>query len=397
MAIKFIDEIDLKGKKVIARFDFNVPLSKDGKGTITDTTRIDEALQTIRYILDQGATKLIMMSHLGRPDGQPNPKYSLEPVATYLAAKLGQDVVLSEKAVDAGIDTLLSLKETKIVLLENLRFHKEEEGNDHDFAKKLSQYADIYVNDAFGVSHRKHASVYEINAFFKDRAVGGFLLKKEIVALQKVSDHPVKPFMGIVGGAKISDKIKTIEKLLVGVEALFIGGAMAYPFLKAKGFSVGKSLCAEEDVELAKSILAQDKAGKIQLPQDHIISDSLDGEAKICTDINIPETKMALDIGPKTLEAYEAKLKTAKTIFWNGPMGLFENKNFAAGTFGIAKILSETTGFTLVGGGDSVAAVNKSGLASKFSHVSTGGGASLEYVEKGDLPGIFALKFGVSS
>jgi phosphoglycerate kinase len=397
MAIKFIDEIDLKGKKVIARFDFNVPLSKDGKGTITDSTRIDEALSTIKYILDQGATKLIMMSHLGRPDGQPNPKYTLEPVATYLAAKLGHDVVLSEKAVDAGIDTLLSLKETKIVLLENLRFHKEEEGNDHEFAKKLSQYADIYVNDAFGVSHRKHASVYEINAFFKDRAVGGFLLKKEIQALQKVSDHPVKPFMGIVGGAKISDKIKTIEKLLVGVEALFIGGAMAYPFLKAKGFSVGKSLCAEEDVELAKSILAQDKSGKIQLPQDHIISDSIDGEAKVCTDINIPETKMALDIGPKTLEAYATKLKTAKTIFWNGPMGLFENKNFAEGTFGIAKILAETNAFTLVGGGDSVAAVNKSGLASKFSHVSTGGGASLEYVEKGDLPGIFALKFGVPS
>jgi phosphoglycerate kinase len=395
MALKFVDEIDLKGKKVIARFDFNVPLSKDDKKTITDTTRIDEALQTIKYILDQGASKLVMMSHLGRPDGAVNPKYSLEPVATYLAEKLGVDVVLSEKAIDAGVKELLTLKETKVVLLENLRFHKEEEGNDHEFAKKLSEYADIYVNDAFGVSHRKHASVYEINAFFKNNAVGGFLLKKEIQALTKITDHPEKPFMGIVGGAKISDKIKTIERLMVNVECLFIGGAMAYPFLKAKGYSVGKSLCADEDVELAKNIIAYDKNHKLQLPVDHLVSDSLDGAPAVCSDTNIPDGKIGLDIGPKTIEAYANRLKNAKTIFWNGPMGLFENKNFAEGTFSIAKTLANSSAYTLVGGGDSVSAVNKSGVASKISHISTGGGASLEFIEKGDLPGIKALKFGV--
>lgn len=395
MALKFVDEIDLKGKQVIARFDFNVPLSKDDKKTITDSTRIDEALQTIKYILDNGASKLVMMSHLGRPDGQINPKYSLEPVAKYLAEKLGVDVVLSEKAIDAGVKELLTLKETKVVLLENLRFHKEEEGNDHEFAKKLSEYADVYINDAFGVSHRKHASVYEINAFFKNNSAGGFLLKKEIQALNKITEHPEKPFMGIVGGAKISDKIKTIERLMVNVEALFIGGAMAYPFLKAKGYSVGKSLCAQEDVELAKSIIAYDKNQKIQLPVDHIISDSLEGAPVVCSDVNIPDGKIGLDIGPKTIEAYAAKLKTAKTIFWNGPMGLFENKNFAEGTFSIAKTLANSSAYTLVGGGDSVSAVNKSGVASKISHISTGGGASLEFIEKGDLPGIRALKFGV--
>ena len=396
MALKFIDEIDLKNKKIIARFDFNVPLSKDDKRTITDTTRIDESLPTIQYMLDQGASKIILMSHLGRPDGTPNPKYSLEPVASYLAQKLGVDVTLSEAAVDAGVDTLIFLNETKIILLENLRFHKEEENNDHEFAQKLASYADIYVNDAFGVSHRKHASVYEINSFFKGKAVGGFLLKKEIQALSKVVDHPAKPFMGVIGGAKISDKIKTIEKLLVNVEYLFIGGAMAYPFLKAKDFSIGKSLCTDDDVALAKKILAFDKAGKIQLPVDHVVSSTFDGTPEACSSANIPANKMGLDIGPKTLANYKEKLSLAKTILWNGPMGLFENKNFAAGTFELAKIISETNAFTVVGGGDSVAAVNKSGLASKFSHVSTGGGASLEYIEKGDLPGIFALKFGVN-
>lgn len=396
MALKFIDEIDLKNKKVIGRFDFNVPLSKDDKITITDTTRIDEALPTIQYMLDHGASKIILMSHLGRPDGTPNPKYSLEPVASYLAEKLGTEVTLTEAAVDAGVDTLIFLNETKIILLENLRFHPQEEANDHDFAQKLSSYADIYVNDAFGVSHRKHASVYEINAYFKGHAVGGFLLKKEIQALAKVADHPAKPFMGVIGGAKISDKIKTIEKLLVSVEYLFIGGAMAYPFLKAKDINVGKSLCSEDDVTLAKKILAFDKAGKIQLPVDHIVSSTFDGKPEACSKQNIPDNKMGLDIGPKTLAAYREKLKNAKTIFWNGPMGLFENKDYAQGTFGLAKILSETSAFTLVGGGDSVSAVNKSGLASKFSHISTGGGASLEYIEKGDLPGIFALKFGVN-
>lgn len=396
MALKYVDEIELKDKRVIARFDFNVPLSKDGNREITDTTRVDRALPTIKHILDQGASKLILMSHLGRPKGKPNPEFSLEPVATYLAEQLGQDVVLTESCTDRGIKTLLKLNETKIVLLENLRFHPEETGNDHEFAKTLASYADIYVNDAFGTAHRKHASTYEINAFFKNNAVGGFLLKKEIEALSKVVENPHHPFVAIVGGAKISDKIKIIERLLTNVDKLLIGGAMAYAFLKAKGHGVGKSLCDNDDVELAKKILKSKTASKIQLPVDHIISKTLDGPGEECHSVEIPSETMGLDIGPNTVSAYESTLKNAKTVLWNGPMGLFENPAFAKGTFKIAEALATIDGFTLVGGGDSVSAVKKSGLLDKMGHVSTGGGASLEYIEQGTLPGIQALKFGIN-
>ena len=395
MAIKYIDEMDIAGKKIIARFDFNVPLAKDGSGKITDTTRLDMALPTIKYILENGASKLIMMSHLGRPKGEKNTEMSLEPVAKYLAEQLGQDVVLTESCTDEGIKTMINLSKTKIVLLENLRFHKEETKNDHGFAKILASYADVYVNDAFGTAHRKHASTYEINSFFKNSACGGFLIGKEIKALDHVVQSPTKPFIAIVGGAKVSDKIKIIEKLIVNVDKMIIGGAMAYPFLKAKGFEVGKSLCSDEDVTLAKKILSESSGNKISLPVDHISSTGTDGDPQIIDNENIPSDLMGLDIGPKSLENYRSILRNAKTVLWNGPMGFFENKNFAKGTFEIAKILSEIDGFTLVGGGDSVSAVKKSGLFDKMSHVSTGGGASLEYIELGTLPGIQALKFGI--
>ncbi len=397
MALKFIDQVDLTDKKVIARFDFNVPLDKNDPSIITDTTRIDEALDTIKYILDGGASKLVLMSHLGRPDGKPVEKYSLEPVAKYLAEKLDTDVILSESALDRSIKTLLGLSETKVLLLQNVRFHEEEEKNDREFAKKLSEYGDIYVNDAFGAAHRKHASTYEINAFFKNRAYGGLLLKREITALSKIVESPKTPFVAIVGGAKVSDKIKIIERLLSNVTHLLIGGAMAYPFLKASGYDIGTSLCNDEDIALAKKILREKSGHKIVLPVDHLCSKEFGGEPQAVENRNIPDGLMGLDIGPKTLDIYKDKLSGAKTVLWNGPMGLFENENYSKGTFGIAKILSEASSdcFTLVGGGDSVSAVNKAGLASKMGHVSTGGGASLEFIEKGNLPGIAALRFGL--
>lgn len=396
MQLKSLQDADLKGKKVVARFDFNVPLTKTEPRTITDTSRIDLAIPTIRTILEKGASKLIMISHLGRPDGQPNPKYSLEPVAEYLASKLGTDVILSESAVDNGLKNLLQLPETKIVLLENIRFIPGEEKNDMELADKLSQYGDVYVNDAFGAAHRKHSSTHAINAFFKGRSYAGLLMKKEIDSLGALIEKPAKPFVAVIGGAKVADKIKTIEKMLVLVDSLLIGGAMAYPFLKAKGATVGKSLCGDEDVALAKQLLAADKGGKIQLPKDHVVAESLDGSPIPCHGVSIPEDKMGLDIGPETIRSYSDHLKTAKTIFWNGPMGLFESKSFAKGTMSIAKVIaSNEKAFSVVGGGDSVAAVQQSGEADKFSHVSTGGGASLEFIEKGELPGVQALKYGV--
>lgn len=392
MQVKSIEQADLKGKRVLARFDFNVPLSKSEPRKITDSSRIDLALPTIQLMLEKGATKIILMSHLGRPDGQPNAKYSLEPVATYLAEKLGQDVVMTESAVDAGVKEFLALPETKIVLLENLRFSPLEEKNDQEFADKLSTYADVYVNDAFGAAHRKHASVHAINQFFKNRAYAGLLMKKEIEALGHLMDRPAKPFVAVLGGAKVADKIKTIEKLLFLVDKILIGGAMAYPFLKAKGIEVGKSLCSDEDVTLAKQLLALDKGGKLQLPIDHVVASSLEGEAEPWEATPIPKDKMGLDIGEATINKYAGLLKGAKTIFWNGPMGLFENPKFATGTMEIANYIAHSGAFTVVGGGDSVAAAQQSGFADQFTHVSTGGGASLEFIEKGELPGVQALR-----
>lgn len=395
MALKFIEQADLAGKRVLARFDFNVPFDKNDKSKITDTSRIDLAIPTIKFMLANGASKITLMSHLGRPKGKVNSEFSLEPVATYLADKLGEEVILAESAVDSGVKELLTLSKTKIVLLENLRFNPEEENDDEEFAGKLAQYGDLYVNDAFGAAHRKHASVHMINKFFIGRAYGGLLLQKEIESLDKVLNQPAKPFVAIVGGAKVSDKIKTIEKLLVSVDNLIIGGAMAYPFLKAKGHEVGTSLCSDEDIQLAQRILKADKGFKIKLPTDHIVSSEFGGKPEECLATNIPEGKMGLDIGPSSVNLFSGILNNAKTVLWNGPMGLFENPSFANGTMSIAETLAGIDAFTLVGGGDSVSAVNKSGFADKFSHISTGGGASLEYIEKGELPGVKALRFGV--
>ena len=395
MAIKFIDEIDLKGKTVLVRFDFNVPIDKADSNKIIDTTRIDEALPTINYLIKIGVKKLIMMSHLGRPKG-PEKKYSLLPVATYLAQKLEEEFILTESAVDAGIKTLLTLSHPRLILLENLRFQKEEEANDPTFAKILASYAEYYVNDAFGTAHRKHASTYGVVQHFKNKALGGLLLRREIDALDKIVQRPQHPFLAIMGGAKVSDKIKIIENILSEVDQLLIGGAMAYPFLQAKGIKVGKSLCAEEDVKLAKGILQLPTGQKIILPSDHIASDSLEGEPIPVDTIEIPANLIGLDIGPNTLKRFKECLRNCRTVLWNGPMGYFENPNFASGTFAIAQMLSELpNAFTLVGGGDSVSAVKKSGLEQRISHVSTGGGASLEYIEEGSLVVINALKFGV--
>jgi phosphoglycerate kinase len=400
MALKYITDERFqelaKDKKVLARFDFNVPMDKKNPTLIADTTRIDEALETIKYILNSGAKKIILMSHFGRPQGKIDLKFSLEPVAKYLAEKLEQEVLLTETATDRAIKTLLNLNDPKIMLLQNLRFHPEEENNDRDFARLLSTYGDVFVFDAFGAAHRKHASTYEVNAFFKNKAFGGLLLQKEVEALDRIVKDPVKPFVAIVGGAKVSDKIKIIETLLVSVDKLLIGGAMAYPFLKAQGFEVGKSLCSDEDVSLAKRILASPSKGKIILPIDHIVSATFNGPAEILESVNILDEKIGLDIGSSTLHLFDSHLYSAKTVLWNGPMGLFENPDYSKGTFGIAKTLSKlTNAFTLVGGGDSVNAVQQCGLADKMSHISTGGGASLEYIENGSLPGIQALKFGI--
>ena len=399
MALKYITDesfkTNAKDKKILARFDFNVPMDKNDSSKIADTTRIDEAIETIQAILELKPKKLVIMSHFGRPNGKVDPKYSLEPVAKYLAEKLGQEVLLTETALDRGLKTLLVLNESKIIMLQNLRFHPEEENNDRDFARTLSTYGDLFVFDAFGAAHRKHASTYEINAFFKNKAYGGLLLKREIEALDKIVKDPVKPFVAIVGGAKVSDKIKIIEMLLVSVDKLLIGGAMAYPFLKAQGHTIGNSLCSDDDIVLARRILGTPSKGKIVLPSDHMTSATFGGAPEDNGQVNIPDGKIGLDIGPSTLQNFTDHLRSAKTVLWNGPMGLFENPNFAQGTLGIAKVLSTLDAFTLVGGGDSVNAVKMSGLASKMSHISTGGGASLEYIENGSLPGIQALKFGI--
>lgn len=396
MAIQYIADADITGKKVVARFDFNVPLNKE-TGEITDTTRVDRALETIKLILEKEPKKLILMSHLGRPKGEVKKEFSLEPVAKYLAERLNEDVLLTESALDRSIKTFLSLSDNRIILLENLRFHKEETACDSKFAKTLASYGDVFVHDAFGTAHRKHASTYEIIRSFPRAAYAGEILRKEVEALTKVVEKPTTPFVGIVGGAKVSDKIKILESLLPNVTNLLIGGAMAYPFLKAQGHTVGSSLCSDEDVDLAKKLLSKSSANKILLPVDHLIADNPDGVAETTDGVDIPDGKMALDIGPKTIQKYSEALSTAKTVLWNGPMGFFEKESFSKGTFSIADTLATLKdAFTLVGGGDSVSAVNKSGKSDQISHISTGGGASLEYIENGTLPGIQALRFGIN-
>ena len=391
MSKKTIRDIDLKGKRVIVRVDFNVPQDKEGK--ITDDNRIVGALPTIRYLVDQNA-KVVLMSHLGRPKGEFNMKYSLAPAALRLSELLGRPVKMAKDVIGEDADsTVASLKEGEVCLLENLRFHNEEEKNDADFAKKLSGYGDIYVNDAFGTAHRAHASTEGVAHYLP--AVSGFLIEKELKFLGGAVEHPDRPFVAILGGAKVSDKIGVINNLLEKVDVLIVGGGMAYTFIKAQGGEIGKSLLEADRLEYALEMIEKAKAKgvKLLLPEDSVAADAYSNDAKIevVDSYKIPEGYLGLDIGPKAQKAFAEAIRGAKTVVWNGPMGVSEMSNFAAGTVAVAKAMAESEAVTIIGGGDSAAAVVQLGFGDKMSHISTGGGASLEFLEGLELPGVAAL------
>jgi len=383
-------DIDLRNKTVLVRADFNVP--QDENLNITDDTRIRATLPTIKYILQNKAKKIILMSHLGRPDGQVVAKYSLKPVALRLGELLGMPIKFLNDSIGDSIKREIDTAKEKIILLENLRFHAEEETNDAGFARALGSLGDIFVNDAFGTAHRSHASTEGITHYLQ--SVAGFLLEKEMQYLGTAIENPKRPFMVILGGAKVSDKIGVIENLLPKCDAILIAGGMAYTFLKAQGKSVGNSKLEKDKLDLAKGILDKAKALKkeILLPIDNVVVDKIDPNAK--TEIvgeEIPEGKIAVDIGPKTIALFKEKLKSARTAVWNGPLGIFEMDAFACGTQEIAKFLSTLGITTIIGGGDTVSAVAKFKLQDKMTHISTGGGASLEFLEGKRLPGIEAL------
>lgn len=388
---KSIRDAELSGQRVIMRVDFNVPLDKEGN--ITDDTRIRAALPSIEHILKQN-TKLILMSHLGRPKGQVSEELRLSPLGKRLSELLSKEVIITRDCIGEETKKIISGMQTgDVALLENLRFYKEEENNDDGFAKALAEYADVYVNDAFGTAHRAHASTEGIAHHLPGLA--GFLMEKEISFLGKLLYDPEKPYAAIIGGAKVSTKIGVLEKLLEKVDVLIIGGGMSYTFLKAKGFEVGHSLMETEKVSLAFELIkkADEREVKLLLPDDHLVADKVEETARVKTvDTNaIPPDMIGVDIGPKTVRAYKKEIKQARTVLWNGPMGIFEIEKFARGTNQIANVLASSKATTVVGGGDSVAALNKFKLAESISHVSTGGGASLEFLEGKDLPGIQAL------
>ncbi len=394
MPIRKVDQIGLKGKRVFIRVDFNVPLNE--KNEITDNTRIVQSLPTLRFVMEAGG-KVILASHLGRPKGKRDPKFSLTPVAERLSEFLGKKVALAFDCIGDEIQKQIKeMKEGEVLLLENLRFHPEEEKNDENFSKSLASLCEVYVNDAFGAAHRAHASTEGMTRYVKTVAAG-FLMMKEVESLEKVLVNPQKPYVAVLGGAKVSDKIGVIENLLNKVTTLLVGGGMAYTFLKAKGFEVGKSLVEEDQLGFSLNLLgkAQGKV-KFLLPSDHIAAERMDIEAKrqIVENEKIPRDWVCLDIGPETVRFFSEEIRTAKTIVWNGPMGVFEMKPFSQGTFGIAKAVADSSAFSVVGGGDSVAAVNQAGVAERISHISTGGGASLEFLEGKKLPGIEALGRG---
>lgn len=385
-----IKDIDLKNKNVLMRADFNVP--QDANLNITDDTRIKATLPTIKYILQGGVKKLILMSHLGRPDGKVVTKYSLKPVATRLTELLGESVLFLNDCIGDSVKTSISSAKERVILLENLRFHAEEEGNEPNFAKQLASVGDIFVNDAFGTAHRAHASTEGVTHYLK--SVAGFLLEKEIEYLGNAVANPKKPFVVILGGSKVSDKIGVIENLLPKCDSIIIGGGMAYTFLKAQGKSIGNSKLEKDKIDLAKSILdqAQKLNKSILLPVDNITVETIDVNAKSeIVGESIPDGKIAVDIGPKTIKLFEDTLKSAKTIVWNGPVGIFEMDAFSKGTQAIAKFLTTLNATTIIGGGDTAAAVTKFKLEDKMTHISTGGGASLEYLEGKLLPGVTAL------
>ena len=393
MSKKTVKDIDLKGKRVLVRCDFNVPL--DENGNITDNTRIVAALPTIKYLLENNCS-VILCSHLGRPKGEFNEKYSLKPVAKELSRLLDKEVIMSKDVI--GEDTkkkVAELKQGEILLLENVRFHREETDNDPEFSKALASLAEIYVNDAFGAAHRAHSSTVGVAEYLP--AVSGFLIEKELKFLGGALENPERPFMAILGGAKVSDKIGVIDSLLEKVDTLMIGGGMAYTFFKAQGYGVGNSICEEDKLDLAKELMekAKTKGVKLMLPIDTKIGKEFkpDTESKTVSWTEIPDGWEGFDIGEKTIEMYQEELRKAKTVVWNGPVGLFEFDQFAIGTNAIAKALSELTdATTIIGGGDSAAAVKKAGLQEKMTHISTGGGASLEFLEGKKLPGIECLQ-----
>ena len=393
--IKSIDDLPLQNKRVFIRVDFNVPLDK-ASGRITDDERIQASLPTIKKAIASGA-RVILASHLGRPKGERAPKYSLEPAAARLSELIGQDVTLPDDCIgDAPKKVVADLRPGQVCLLENLRFHPQEEKNDEAFAKELASLCDVYINDAFGSSHRAHASVHGLARLIRDRGMG-YLLKNEIQALDRVVTSPERPFVAILGGAKVTDKIAVIEALLGKCNALCIGGAMANTLLAAQGFDMKKSLYEADWLAKGRTLLetAKSKGVDLVLPTDVVTGTGIDATSGTTVKANaVPDGEMALDIGPETVQAFAQRVATAKTVFWNGPMGLFENKAFAAGTNGIAQAVADSSGFTVVGGGDSVAAVKAAGDAvlKKIGFISTGGGASLELVEGKKLPGVEALR-----
>ena len=392
MSKKTIRDIDLKGKKVFVRCDFNVPM--DENQNITDNRRIVSALPTIKYLIEQNC-KIILSSHLGRPKGEVKPEFSLAPVAKELSKLLGQEVLMAKDVIGESAKTLAAnLKEGQVMLLENVRFHREETDNDPEFAKQLASMAEVFVNDAFGTAHRAHASTEGISHYLP--SVSGFLIEKELKFLGDALNNPVRPFVAILGGAKVSDKIGVIDSLLEKVDTLMIGGGMAYTFFKAQGYGVGNSLCEPDKCELALSLMkkAKDKGVKLLLPVDTVIGKEFkpDTESKTVAWTEIPDGWEGFDIGEKTIEMFKDELKTAKTVIWNGPVGLFEFDKFAVGTNSIAKALADLNATTIIGGGDSAAAVEKACLADKMTHISTGGGASLEFLEGKKLPGIECLQ-----
>ena len=387
-----IRDLDVRGKKVFCRVDFNVPIDENGE--IGDDTRIRAALPTIRHIVENGG-RLILASHLGRPKGTVDAKFSLAPVAPHLTGLLGRNVQMAPDCVGEETAALVeAMGDGDVLLLENVRFHAGETKNEPEFCRQLASMAELYVNDAFGTAHRAHASTEGV-ARILTPAAAGFLIEKEIRYLGQALANPQRPFVAIIGGAKVSDKIEVIENLLAKVDTLMIGGGMAYTFLRAQDRQVGKSLVEEDKVELAAELIAKaEKRGEqLLLPQDHIVAAefSKDAATRTCSDDDFPEEWMALDIGPKAITAYTGALKEAATVVWNGPMGVFEFDAFAEGTFAVARALADSAATSIIGGGDSVAAVQKSGLTARMSHISTGGGASLEYLEGKQLPGITAL------
>ena len=387
-----LKDLDPQGKRIFLRVDFNVPL--DEEGHIRDDTRIKAALPTIHSLLEQKA-RLIIASHLGRPKGKFVPELSLKPAAQRLSELLDSDVTLAPGVIGDEVRQLKkNLQEGQVLLLENVRFHEEETANDENFARNLAQEVDAYVNDAFGTCHRAHASVVAITRFV-DKAVAGLLVEKEVDYLSKVVHSPQKPFTAILGGAKVSDKIPVIEGLLDKADEVLIGGAMAYTFFKAQGLDVGRSLVEEDTIGLASSLLdrIEEKTVNFHLPLDHILAAEPEAEAesRAADAFPFPSDMMALDIGPKTVEHYAEIISKAKTVFWNGPMGVFEVDQFSQGTTKIAEAVASSGAVSIIGGGDSIAAVTKAGVADKISHISTGGGASLEFVAKGTLPGIEVL------